>query len=545
MGTRTRSKSRPVVLENIVDTGTEGTKVATGTTAQRGTTAGQFRYNSTTGFFEGRNATDFVTLENVPVVLSVDVTEIASDAGGSATFVITGDKFTAGGTITFIGNSGADFTADTTTHDSSTQVTATKTRASFLNAQEPYKIQFTSAVGLSGTSGSGLINVDTSPTWNTAAGTLATIDDTDTGTHSTLSATDADGDTVAYSETGGTNITGAGLALNSSTGVISGDPTDVASSTTVSFTGRATANTKTVDRSFNIIINPVLDGTTALRAGTSAQAIQTTTGTTTNGVYWISCGGTAREIYCDMSSISGKAFMLAATFKDVNGAGTWTGSSSSSTANTNMSNYTNWHHASNWWDTTTGMAALHSFDYDWTQNRDYKSYLWDTYLVDNSSQDAAYLVTGGDLSVVSTRVGLEGSWSSSTLLDVFNDTTTVNEDGGDGSNIGDSWFWNNSTGHANAGVYYYDELSNVMRRYRVDTYGNQYPGNSGNWTGCATRISATIGQDAIVYGISIVAGAGLKYVHNTGTDKGGYPAGDYNGMNAGYQSGKSMTLWIR
>ena len=32
---------------NISDTGTEGTKVASGTTAQRGTTAGQIRFNST------------------------------------------------------------------------------------------------------------------------------------------------------------------------------------------------------------------------------------------------------------------------------------------------------------------------------------------------------------------------------------------------------------------------------------------------------------------------------------------------------------------
>ena len=39
---------------NIVDSGTEGTKVAAGTTAQRGSTTGQWRYNSTTGFFEGR-----------------------------------------------------------------------------------------------------------------------------------------------------------------------------------------------------------------------------------------------------------------------------------------------------------------------------------------------------------------------------------------------------------------------------------------------------------------------------------------------------------
>ena len=39
-------------FENIVDTGTEGTKVASGTTAQRGSTQGQWRFNSTTGFAE-------------------------------------------------------------------------------------------------------------------------------------------------------------------------------------------------------------------------------------------------------------------------------------------------------------------------------------------------------------------------------------------------------------------------------------------------------------------------------------------------------------
>ena len=41
--------------ENIVDSGTEGTKVAVGNTSQRGSTQGQYRYNTTTGYFEGRN----------------------------------------------------------------------------------------------------------------------------------------------------------------------------------------------------------------------------------------------------------------------------------------------------------------------------------------------------------------------------------------------------------------------------------------------------------------------------------------------------------
>ena len=245
-----------VSFENISDTGTEGTKVASGTTAQRGSTTGQWRYNTETGFFEGRNTSgSFSTLEPTPTVTSVDVTEVDSQAGGNQTIVVTGTNFSSGGTIAFVGSS-AQFNASTTTFNSTTQVTAVAPKASFLNAQEPYKVKFVSGSGLAGSSATGIINVDTSPTWSTSAGTVATIADNATGTHATLSATDADGDTITYSETGGSNISGAGLSLNSSTGVISGDPTDVSASTTVSFTGRASAGSKTIDRSFNIIIDP-------------------------------------------------------------------------------------------------------------------------------------------------------------------------------------------------------------------------------------------------------------------------------------------------
>ena len=55
---KTKGLGTSVTFENITDTGTEGTKVATGTTAQRGSTTGQWRYNTTTNFFEGR-ATEY------------------------------------------------------------------------------------------------------------------------------------------------------------------------------------------------------------------------------------------------------------------------------------------------------------------------------------------------------------------------------------------------------------------------------------------------------------------------------------------------------
>ena len=240
-------------FENITDTGTEGTKVASGTTAQRGSTTGQWRYNTTTGFFEGRGASSFTTLEPIPTISSVDTTLIDSTASGDVTIVVTGTNFSSGGTIAFLGSS-ANFNASTTTFNSVTQVTAVAPISSFLNAQEPYKVKFTSANGVAGTSTTGLINVDVAPTWNTASGQIAEIFDNATGTHATVSATDSDGDTVVYSETGGTVLSGQNLTLNSSTGAISGDPTDVVANTTLNFNLRATAGSKTVDRAFSILL---------------------------------------------------------------------------------------------------------------------------------------------------------------------------------------------------------------------------------------------------------------------------------------------------
>tara|TARA_Y100001937_G_C7112230_1_gene328252 strand:+ start:130 stop:1611 length:1482 start_codon:yes stop_codon:yes gene_type:complete len=257
---KTKGLGSSVTFENITDTGTAGTKVATGTTAQRGSSTGQWRYNSETGFFEGRNSNgSFSTLEPSPTVSSVDDDEVDSAAGGDQTIVITGTNFTSGSVVSFVGTS-AEFNATTTTVNSATQITAVAPKASFLNAQEPYKVKVTSASGLSGTSSAGLINVDNAPTWTTSAGSLGSIGESDTGNHFTVVASDAEGDTISYSLQSGSL---AGLSLNSSTGVISGDPDDVSGDTTNNFTLRATAGSKTADRSFSYItLNNPLSGLT-------------------------------------------------------------------------------------------------------------------------------------------------------------------------------------------------------------------------------------------------------------------------------------------
>ena len=236
--------------------GTKGIKLPEGDTASRQNIEATLRYNSDLDLPEYYNGTDWIPIDSPPQVSSVTPTDVDSNAGGNVTFTINGSRFSVGATVKFISSTGVQITPSTVTRVSATQLTAVVARSNFVNAQEPYDVKVTNASGLSGEL-SDQISVDSAPTWNTAAGSLGAIGDNETGNHFTLSATDAEGDTISYSETGGTNIAGAGLSLDSSSGVISGDPTDVNSATTVNFTARATANSKTQDRSFSFIINPI------------------------------------------------------------------------------------------------------------------------------------------------------------------------------------------------------------------------------------------------------------------------------------------------
>jgi hypothetical protein len=242
--------------KNPVFTGTSGVRASIGDTSNRVNTTGIIRFNTSLNLLEYYNGTIWKLVDSPPTITGVDVSEVnLSDSTLNQTFVITGSGFASGAIVTFVGNLGTNITASTTTVNSTTQITAVAPRASFLNAQEPYGIKVENASGLS-TTLTAQINVDSAPTWVTASGSLGTIYSNDTGNHFTVSATDPEGETVSYSETGGTVLSTQNLTLNSSTGVISGDPTDVGSDTTLSFTLRATANSKTTDRAFSILLKP-------------------------------------------------------------------------------------------------------------------------------------------------------------------------------------------------------------------------------------------------------------------------------------------------
>ena len=259
--TRIKNKGlgNSVSFENINDTGTEGTKVAKGTTAQRGTTTGQFRFNETTGKFEGRNSTGFIQLEQAPSVTSVSPTNFESSALPT-NIVITGTNFASGDTVKFVGNDNSEITSPSITIDSATQITA-QVPNTVTSAKEPHAVKITSAGGLSGSLGAAF-NIDAAPAFGVAAGSLGTLADIDRAASNltTVTATDDEGDSITFSVTSGSIP--AGLTFNSN-GTFSGTANAVGSDTTSSFTITATDGTNTSTRDYSIVVQaPIASGGT-------------------------------------------------------------------------------------------------------------------------------------------------------------------------------------------------------------------------------------------------------------------------------------------
>ena len=287
-----------------ITTATGRIGVGTVTTSERDALSnkkkGQIIFNESKSRLEYYDGNQWILVDVPPVISGSDVTEVDSNAGGNQTFVISGSNFTSGGTISFIGTDNSEFNASSTTFNNSGQITAVAPRASFLNSKESYKIKFTAPSGLFGIS-SPIISVDTSPTWSTAAGNIASVVE-GASVNVTPSATDSDGDTITYSETTN-NLGGAGFSLNGTTGQITGTAADVSGDTTTSFTLRATANSKTADRSFNIITENK-DGSTAAKAlQYGSEVITAQGGSFSAGLYYLtgktSMGQTAQQVYVD------------------------------------------------------------------------------------------------------------------------------------------------------------------------------------------------------------------------------------------------------
>ena len=247
------SITNSILVTGIV-TATGRVGVGTNTTAERNSLpapkAGQIIMNATSNLLEYYNGTSWTPIDTPPTVTSVNNTNILeTQIAAGFDLVVTGTNFKSGATATFIGNDGTEHISPTTTVNSTTQITA-RVHTSVSNSNEPYDVKIGNLSGLAGTL-EDAFNVNAKSSWTTAAGILTTIGCNATGIHTTIAATDPEGDTITYSGT-----VGGGLALNSSTGAISGDPTDVSSNTTLSFTANATSSGQATPRNFSVVVTP-------------------------------------------------------------------------------------------------------------------------------------------------------------------------------------------------------------------------------------------------------------------------------------------------
>ena len=271
-----------VSFENISDTGTTGTKVASGTTAQRGSTTGQWRYNSTLGVFEGRDGAEFKLFDSPSTITGFSASNFESSALPT-NITITGTNFSVGATVNFVDTNNTSIASPTVTRNSATELVA-QIPNTITSANEPFKVKVTNLSGLTTTS-TLEFNIDASPVFGQNAGSLGSVSDLASGTHFTLTATDDEGDSVSFSETT-SNLTNAGLTLNSN-GTITGAVTDVSSDTTTSFTARASDGTNTTDRNFSIISTLGRNGTSSARSALGGAEILDIASSSSNGTYYI------------------------------------------------------------------------------------------------------------------------------------------------------------------------------------------------------------------------------------------------------------------
>ena len=215
-----------------------------------------------------------------PIISSVSpTTALTGDGTGNHTFVITGTGFSVGSTAKLITNGGADVAFDTVTRNSPTQITGVIAKSSLSNTNEPYDVKVTNGENLTNTL-ENQINIDASPAFVTASGSLGTVTGNDS-VNLSVNATDPESaGNVTFELQSGTIPPGLSLSnsgADGGTGIISGTATDPASNTTYNFVLRAVdAASNTSSRAFSITVNKAVvyesftsSGTFSVPAGVS------------------------------------------------------------------------------------------------------------------------------------------------------------------------------------------------------------------------------------------------------------------------------------
>ena len=192
----------------------------------------------------GVTATTWATVigETKPTITSINP-NVAENTQTQIT--ITGTNFVNTPYVDAINSTGAITSADSVSFTSATTLVTNFT----LPVDGTYFIRVENPDGNAVRSSTAILTVSDAPAWQTAAGSLGTVDAGGT-INFTVNATNA----TAYSVQSGSLPGGA--SLNASTGAITGTESGATQDTTYNFTIRATdAEAQTADRAFSIAVN--------------------------------------------------------------------------------------------------------------------------------------------------------------------------------------------------------------------------------------------------------------------------------------------------
>ena len=167
----------------------------------------------------------------------------------SQTFTLNGTNFVSIPIVEFIASTGAITRATAVTFTSATALSVTTNLAS-----GNYFVRVENNDGNAVRSTNAILTASTSPTWTTAAGSLGTFAGNTSGTLATVAATSDSA--ITYSVTSGqSDLTSAGVTLNSSTGALTTSDFGGSSTTPTTYTFEITATdaeSQTAARTFSL-----------------------------------------------------------------------------------------------------------------------------------------------------------------------------------------------------------------------------------------------------------------------------------------------------
>ena len=197
------------------------------------------------------------------------------DGTGNHTFVITGTNFDSAPVVKFRGNDGSALISSTsTTRNSPTQLTVVIAKSSLPDSNEPYDVSVANSSGLAIETTSNPLNINASPVFVTAAGTLGTVNG-GASVNLSVNATDPESaGNVTFEIQSGALPAGLSLtntAAEGGTAKITGTATNPVANTTSNFVLRAVdAASNVTSRAFSITVNRVFTQTSFTSSGTFA-----------------------------------------------------------------------------------------------------------------------------------------------------------------------------------------------------------------------------------------------------------------------------------